>query len=473
MRRLLGALALLFVWPIAALAAPTQAGVVLTAQQLALYSDRGLLIADGGVALRTAGLRIDATRAVYDLRANRLTAGGDVSVTNSLGTNSGTGYVYDFASKHGAFTTTANVPQFSTNDAIVIAQQAELHPAQLITFTNAQVRAGTTLTPVASYTYGIPSPNAKDFGYSPVPSAALEWPIVVSSEKDLFTFARLRYDRYNGGPGSGLEEHFARTDRGYVVLGQTMDVDGGRLDLAAYQRFNDTLSQSLTGSTLYGVRSFRYALTSSSRSGYLSLSSAQFNGTRSDDLFVQGNQRLIGRIASVRLQADLGHDVHPGDWPVAQDLRITPGFHLDTASLHIGPSTITSSVDLGESIYDYGRGTLASTLSFWGNLPISTHLLWNAGATFSHDAPPFPSTFRTYTLGATWKASDAFNLVSSLQYTHDYGQYFDTGRPEFSAAFDVRIRRKNGSGYEVGTILPFGGVGDLSRQAVLNVRFFK
>ena len=453
-------------------AAPVPA-VVFTAQQLALYSDRGVLVADGGVALRMPGFRLDATRAVYDLRANRLVAAGDVSVTLPSGASAGSGYIYDFSAKRGTFSASANVPQFSTNDAVVIAQQAELRPAISITFTNAQVRAGNTLTPVASYEYGIPSPNAKDFGYSPVPSAALEWPFVVSSQRDLFTFARVRYDRYNGGPGSGLEEHYARTGRGYIALGQTIDVDGGRLDMAAYQRIDDTLSQSLTGSTLYGVRTFRYALTSSGRSGYTSLAFSQYNGTRSDDLLVQGNQRPIGRVGQLRLQADLGHDVHPGDWPVPQDLRVTPGIHIDTSSAHLGPATISGSTDLGESVYDYGRGTLASTAALWGNLPMNPHLQWNAGATFSHDAPPFPSTFRTYTLGATWKASDAFNLVSSLQYTHDYGQYFQAGRPEFTAAFDVRVRRKNGTGFEVGTILPFGGVGNLDRQAVLNVRFLK
>lgn len=473
MRRVLGTLVLLWFLPFAAAGAAPAVTVVITAQQIALYSDRGVMIADGGVDLRMPGLKIDATRASYDLRANRLTAAGDVRITTASGTSTGAAYVYDFSTSRGTFSQSATVPQFSTNDAVVIAQQAELHPAQTIAFTNGQVRTGTVLTPVASYTYGIPSPNAKDFGYSPVPSAALEWPFLLSDSRDQYTFAKVRYDRYNGGPGTGLEEHYARTDRGYIALGQTIDVDGARMDLGAYERINDTLSQSLTGSTLFGVRSFRYALTSSGKDGYISLSSAQYNNQRSDDLLIQGNQRPVGKIASFHLQADLGHDVHPGDWDVAQDLRLTPGMHVDTASLRTGPGSISGSLDLGESFYDYGRATLASTAALWANEPMNAHLLWNAGVTFSHDAPPYPSTYRTYVLGTTWKASNAFNLVSSLQYTHDYGQYFDFGRPEFTAAFDVRITRKNGGGYEVGTIIPFGGVGDLSRQAVLNFRFFK
>ena len=473
MRRFVAALALLCVLPFPARAAAPAVTVVITAQQIALYSDRGVLVADGGVNLRMGSEKIDATRAAYDLRANRLTVTGSVSVTGPAGTADGSAYIYDFTTGRGTFSTSASVPQLPVNDAIVIAQQAELHPAQSITFTNGQVRTGSVLTPVASYTYGIPSPAAKDFGYSPVPSAALEWPVLLSNTSNQYSYAKLRFDRYNGGPGTGLEEHYARSDRGYVAVGATVDVNGGRLDIAAYQRLNDSLSQSFTSSTLFGVRSLRYALTSSGRSGYVSFSSAQYNWQRSDDLLVQGNQRPLGHLGSFRLQADLGHDVHPGDWPVAQDVRLTPGLHVDTASLHVGGATISSSWDLGESLYDYGRVTAASTASFWANMPVNSRLLWNAGATFSHNAPPFPATYRTYVLGATWKASEAFNLVSSLQYTHDYGQYFGYGRPEFTAAFDVRIRRRNGTGFEVGTIVPFGNVGNLSRQAVLNIRFFK
>lgn len=473
MRRVLALLVCFLSCPLAVAAAQPSVSVVLTAQQIALYSDRGVLVASGGVTLRTGTTRINATRAAYDLRANTLTAAGDVTVTQGDSVSPSTGYVYDFGAKKGTFVANASVPQYSVNDAMVVAQQAELHPAQSITFTNAQARTGTQLTPVASYTYTIPSPKAKDFGYSPVPSAALEWPFLVGSGTDAYEFARVRYDRYNGGPGTGLEEHFARTDRGYVALGETVDVNGGRLDLAAYQRINDTLSQSLTGSTLFGVRSFRYALTSSGPNGYVSVSSSQYNWQRSDDLLVQGNEHSIGRFGSLRLQADLGHDVHPGDWNVAQDLRLTPGVHFDTATAHVRQATFSGSLDLGESFYDYGRDTLASTASFWANLPMSPRVQWNAGASFSHNAPPYPSTYRTYTGGVTWKASDAFNLVSSLQYTHDFGQFFGYGRPEFSAAFDVRVRRKNGTGIEVGAIVPFGGVGSLSKQAVLNLRFFK
>jgi hypothetical protein len=73
----------------------------------------------------------------------------------------------------------------------------------------------------------------------------------------------------------------------------------------------------------------------------------------------------------------------------------------------------------------------------------------------------------------TWRASDAFNLVSSLTYAHDYGQAFGVGRPLFSAAFDVRLRRRNGTGIEIGSILPFGGAGNMNRQAVLNLRFLR
>lgn len=447
--------------------------VLMTAQQIALYADRGLLVADGGVSVRLPSVEIDATHAVYDLRANRLTAAGNVTVKSASGQSQPSGYTYDFAKKAGAFESNAQVPEFAPVDALATGQQVELAPAVSITFSNASVRSGIAFVPAATYTYDIPPPNAKDFGYSPVPSAALEWPVIVSSGRNAYTFARVRYDKYNGGAGTGMEEHYAATDRGYVALAETLDVDGGRFDLAAYQRLNDSLSQSLTGSSLLGTHALRYAITSSSRHGFASLSFAQFNAVRSDDLLLTGNQRPVRGLGSSRLQIDFGHDVHPADVSVAQDLRVTPSLHFDTATIGLGRSALFGSFDLGESFYDYGRATLASAAALHATVPVNLHLLLNGGVSFSHDAPPFSSTYRTYSGGFTWKASEAFNLVSSLTYTHDFAQSFGNGRPQFAAAFDLRVRRRNGTGLEIGTILPFGGVGNMNRQAVLNVRFLK
>lgn len=451
-------------------------GAVMTAREITLHADRSLLLAEGGVAVRMGSIEMTSTRAMYDLRANRLTLAGDVVVKDPAAAETpgaAGGYVYDFARRSGAFTSDANVPQFNTVDALAVGQQVEIQPAVSIVFSNAQVRSGTAFVPAASYTYDIPAPSAKNFGYSPVPSAALEWPLVVSSGSDGYTFARLRYDKYNGGPGTGMEEHFASTDRGYAVLAQTMDVDGGRFDLATYQQINEETSQSLTGSSLAGTRSLRYAVTSSTRHGFAQLSFAQNNAVRNDDLLLSGNQRPVGRLGSSRLQIDLGHDVHPTDWNVPQDFRVTPSLHFDTAGVRFGRSSIAGSFDLGEALYDYGRASLASAAGLQGTLPVNAHVQMTGGANFTHNAPPFPATTRTYSAGLTWKASSAFNLVSSLTYDHDFGQAFGVGRPQFSAAFDVRFRRPNGTGLEIGTIVPFGGVGDMNRQAAFNVRFLR
>ena len=472
MRRFGGLLFALLLCPVPAAAAPAIVSDTITAQQIALYADRSVLIAEGGVSVRDRSMQITATRALYDLRANTLTAVGDVAVTENGTTAHGTGYVYDYKALQGRFVTDATVPQYSTTEATAIAQQAELHPSRTIIFSNAQVRTGGTLTPIASYEYTIPAPNAKDFGYSPVPSAALEGYVPLGYNRDAYAFGRARYDRYNGGPGAGLEEHYARTDRGYIVLGETQDVDTARFDLAAFQRINSTVTQSLTGSSLLGQHSARYALSQSGRLGYTSLSFAQYNGTRSDDLYLTNNQHPVGRLGQLREQIDFGHDVHPFDYSGSQDVRVTPGLHFDTASVRVGRSTLTSSADVGETLYNYGRATVSSDVSFWDTFVANERLQFNGGTTFAHNAPPFPSTFRTYVVGATWKASSAFNLVSSLTYAHDFGQTYGYGRPEFSAAFDVRFRRKNGTGIEVGSIIPFG-TGNLYHAGVFNLRFFK
>jgi hypothetical protein len=447
--------------------------VVVTAQQIALYSDRSMLIADGGVSIHTQGLQIGATRAGYDLRANRLIATGDVSVTDASGTSKGQGYEYDFATHTGKFASPLTVPELSSSEAIAVAQQVELRPAQSIAFSNAQVRSGALFTPVAAYTYTIPPPAAKNFGYSPVPSAALEYPFLLTRGANAYTFARVRYDKYNGGAGFGLEQHYAATDRGYVALGETLDRDYGRLDLAAYQQINDTFSQTLTGSTYPDTHSLHYALNASSRHGFASFSVAQYDAMRSDDLIVAGNQRPLAHVGTVRLQGDLGHDVHPYDYSGAQDFRFTPSLNFNSAGVRVGRATLSTSVDVAESVYNYGRGTLNTSQTVWGTFPATSRLIFSGGATFAHEAPPYPATFRTYTMGATWRASRAFNLVSSLTYTHDFAQEFQYGRPIFSAAFNARIIRKNGTGVEVGAIVPFGGLGNMERQAAFNLRFVR
>lgn len=455
-----------------ALAAAPIPTVVITAQQIALYSNRGLMIANGGVSVRLKDAQMTGTRALYDLAANLLTLSGDVSLTQNGTVTNGTGYVYDFKTLQGRFVAGTSIPQLASTEATVIAQQAELRPAQSIMFTNAQVSNGGASTTTATYTYGIPPPNAKDFGYSPVPTAAIEWPVILGVGRDAYSFARFRYNKYTGGPGAGLEEHYARTGRGYAAFGQTLDTDGARFDLIAFQKMNDTLSQTLTASTVAGSKSARYALTRSGKLGYASLSFAQYNQTRSDDLYMTDNQHPVGRMGQLREQIDFGHDVHPLDYSGAQDYRVTPGLHFDTATARFGPSTLSASADIGETFYSYGRATISSDLSFWGTFPASRHLQYTAGASFAHNAPPYPSTYRTYTVGTTWKASNAFNLISSLTYTNDYGQRVGYGRPQFSAAFDVRFRRKNGIGVGIGLIVPFGS-GDLTNATVFNFRIYK
>ena len=464
-------LALALVTAGARAATPTPT-VVITAQQIALYSNRGVLIASGGVSIRVKDAQFTGTRALYDLATSRLTLSGDVSLTQNGAVTNGKGYVYDFTTVQGRFVAETSIPQLASTEATVTAQQAELRPGQSILFTNAQVSNGGASTTTATYTYGIPPPNAKDFGYSPVPTAAIEWPVILGVARDSYSFARFRYNKYTGGPGAGLEEHYARTGRGYAAFGQTLDTDGARFDLVAFQKMNDTLTQTLTASTVAGSKSARYALTRSGRLGYASLSSAQYNQTRSDDLYMTDNQHPIGRLGQLREQIDFGHDVHPLDYAGAQDYRVTPGLHFDTATARFGPSTLSASADAGETLYDYGRATISSDLSFWGTFPASQHLQYTAGASFAHNAPPYPSTYRTYTAGATWKASSAFNLISSLTYANDYGQQFGYGRPQFSAAFDVRFRRKNGMGIGIGLIVPFG-LGNLTNATVFNFRIFK
>lgn len=435
---------------------------MLTAQQIALYVDRGLLIADGGVSIKLPTGTIAVTRAAYNLRTNRLYTAGPA-------------YTYDLSAKVYIQMPSHDdaVAQSQIAQANVIAQQVQIQPAKTLLFTSAQVSVGGVLQTAASYDYRIPPPNAKNFGSSPVPSAALEYARLLSSTRNAYTFARVRYDRYNGGPGIGLEEHLAKSNRGYAVFGETLDADGARFDLSTYQRINSRYTQTLTASRLFGQTYARYAVTRLGARGYASLAFAQSNGTRSDDLTGSGPRNPLGHIGFFSLQADLGHDVHPFDGLAVEDARLTGGVHIDLMPLHLGLATLSTSSDLGETIYNYGRGTLATTLSFFAARPAGPHASFSAGATFNHNAPPFPSTYRTYSLGTTYNPNQLLGIVASINYDRDVPQYLNFGRPEYTLGLDLRIRRKKDlRGIETGIVLPFGAVGQFHNVAGFNIRFF-
>ncbi|MDQ2872244.1 MAG: hypothetical protein M3R35_03830, partial [Candidatus Eremiobacteraeota bacterium] len=195
MRRLVWAFAILCLALLGrARGAQDAAPIVITASQIAFYADRGLLIADGGVSIRLASKTIAATRAAYDVRTNRLLTANPA-------------FSFDLSKPTGEPAASRDdlVPQLSPAEATIVAREAEIRPHVSLFFTAAQVRTGAQLQPAASFTYAIPKADAKDFGYSPVPSAALEWPILIASGRNAYSFARVRYDGYNGGPGIGLE----------------------------------------------------------------------------------------------------------------------------------------------------------------------------------------------------------------------------------------------------------------------------
>lgn len=421
--------------------------------------------------IRRGALRLEATRAEIDFSHEWLVAAGNVRA-NGASSPKGEGYRLDLRTGRGAFAPDIGVAQLAANAANVVAPQAEVR-GTAIDFTNAQVLTGGVFQPVPSYTYTLPSASQKDFGYSPVPSAALEYPRILGAGRDGYTFGRLRYDRYNGGPGLGFEEHYARTDRGYAVAGETLDADGARFDFAAFERLNETLTQTLTGSSLYGVRELRYSLAASGARGYADLATSQYDATRTDDLYATTVSRPLGRFGQLRFQADLAHDLHPAAFLGSQDVRVTPGMHLDLAALHIGPASLTTSADLGQTWYGDGYSSTASDLAFWMNLPVNRRLLLTGNVAFSHDAPPFAATLRTYSGGMTWRASRSFRFIGSLTYADDAGQRYGVGRPQFSTALDVLVMRRNGTGLEAGAIVPFGRLGNFSRATVLNLRFVR
>jgi hypothetical protein len=323
-----------------------------------------------------------------------------------------------------------------------------------------------------------------------LPQSGLDLPITVAQSGQFLTQTHVRYDGYGGGFGYGIEEHFARSDRGYAALGLSNDAYGPRADLAGYEQITPQLAQSVSASLFNHFLFGRYALTSTGRRGFATFSVVQVDATQNDDLYLSTQDRPIWRLGTYRLQAGFGLDIHPSDYQAILDSRAMLGASLQSPVVRIAGATLSANYDFTSTSYNYGRQRWLGSLVFWSTRQFGRAWTMNAGATYSQindrfrtnqDVyyPPIApgyltgdgtiydgltayignSTFRTYSVGSTYTPSPRFSLATALNYNHDFPQYRGYGRPQYDATIEVRWRRAKGGGIEIGRDIPFGWAG--------------
>ncbi|MEO6913513.1 MAG: hypothetical protein ABI182_05775 [Candidatus Baltobacteraceae bacterium] len=501
MRRFLPVLAVISIFAAPAVArASAQSSFDITAQTISLYADRRLLSATGAVTIQIGTSTVACTRAVYDIARNRLTADGNVSVTQGGKKTSAIAYAYDpITGKQALLTNNAgDAKAFAVRDLVgidpfITSNRVTVFPKSALQFTAGTLYAGGSASAVSSYTYSLAQTSGHDFGTSPLAQNVWDVPYTVYANDRFWTITHGRYDQYGGKIGFGIEQRYARSDRGSVGVALTHDSYGSRVDLIAFEHMNAHLTQSLAESSVGAVSYARYALVNSGRRGATSLVLAQYNGSQSNDLFYTTNDRNLGRWLTYHVQAGVGRDAHPTNYPIGQDFRTTFGTYLSSAPVQILKTSLSASFDLSDSLYAYGRDNVASTLGLWATRSIGRKIFLAGNATFAHygdllrtnqrafyplvtqyatsDGSIYPgyvaydgvAIYRSYFASLNYQATPRFTLYTSLAYANDFPQYRGFGRMQYVGTIDLHITRKRGGTIEFGRIEPFGWAGQRYR----------
>jgi hypothetical protein len=457
--------------PLRAVAAgPPPAPIEITAQNVALYADRRVLVADAGVAVKTGTRTFGASHAIVYLNEGRAVFSGGVTLEDGTTKQTGAAYALDIETGIGHF-----IDAVSTNDSggttpVVTSQRVVIRPNESLTFTPATVGNDSAVQTVASYTYPLAAPHARDFGPSPAIGAALQYPFLLGRGRNGYVFGTGRYDRYLGGLGAGIEGHFATSERGYAALAATQDGDGARYDLQAFQSIQDGLNQTLSASRGIGLEYARYALTSFGRTGTLQGSIAQNGATQADDLFASTNRHALGGGFALRLDGDLGRDLHPTDYAIAEDGRASAGAILDGPTLHFAGVSLSAQATAGGTAYNYGRRAFDRGVSTFASRSFGSLLLLSGSAAIAQindQVGVYPrATYRTYVAAGTFTPRAPWSIFSSVQYANDFPQYAGFGRPEFLQTIALRIHRKRGPGLEIDTSFAYGQRGFMPKPTL-------
>lgn len=451
-------------------AGPPPPPIEITAQNVALFSDRRVLVADAGVAVKVGARTLGAAHAIVYLDEGRAVLSGGVTLDDGGTKSSGASYALDIETGNGHFIDAVASNDTGGTNPVVTSQRVVIRPNESLTFTPAQVGSGAAVQAVASYTYPLAAPHAKDFGPSPGIGAALQYPFLIGRGRNGYLFGTGRYDRYLGGAGVGLEAHLATSPRGYAAVSVAQDGDGARYDMLAFERLRDGLTQTLTGSRGIGLAYARYALTSFGRAGTMQLALAQNGATHSDDLFASTNRTAIGGGFALLFNGDVGRDVHPADYAIAQDARGSVGAVLDGPTYHLAGASLSLQATAGGTAYSYGRRSFDQGASAFVSRSFGSVFLVNGSAAIfqSNDqVGTYPrGTFRTYAVGGTFQPHARWSVFTTVQYAHDWPQFANVGRPEFLQTVALRIHRRHGPGLEIDTSFAYGRTGFMPKPTL-------
>ncbi len=442
-------------------AAPTD--IAVTAQTIALYNDRNVVLADGGVVVTFGQVTLSAPHAMLDLVAHTLILYGGITEKIAGTTHTGQSYRLDLANEHGQLLATTSVENVVATSPLVTAQQMVIRPGVDLRFTSATLYGANGSQPASTYTFPLLAVHARNFGPPVTQGAALELPVRLAQSTRWFVYGDGQYDRYLGGFGASVEAHLANSNRGYIALAATPTQHYTRYDLAALGNIRPGLTQTFAAARAPGLRFARYALTSFGRRGSLQGIVVQNLASRSDDLVYSTPRLAVGSALFLTVSTDVGHDVHPFDYAITQDARSGASVTLSTQSIHIASAAVSFQGSLGGTMYTYGRRSGNASLGTFATRSFGRVLQLSAGLTlaqYNDVIGPYPrSTQRTLSASVGYRPHAPWSLFTALSYAHDYPQFFGIGRGVFTQSLALRIHRKRGVSFEVDGSYGAGGIG--------------
>jgi hypothetical protein len=250
-RALVGALALLTLWPLSALAKPV---AEIGGGSVLFYNDSLAIVVRNGVTAQLAnGMRISAATAYVDLRTDRAVFAGNAEIVRGTATLRADALALDLPGRkidvlrndsgimHADVALTALTaapgdgsafafPDLADGRAYIRARRAEIVSRTSVRFRPAAFPTSTGAPPVPMYLYTFAAGNG--YAATALSSAAFDQPYGLVSTPNALTALHLRY--LNGvGPSLGIEQNIIDNNDGFLA---------GALDVPVHAAIDDGLN---------------------------------------------------------------------------------------------------------------------------------------------------------------------------------------------------------------------------------------
>ncbi len=485
------------------------------------YAGATTVAANGHVVARAGSRIIRADALQYNVNTARITAAGDVRVTQGTRLTMGEAYEVDLATGEATVLRLTPGPSTFSLGAEPTAPEIE-RPAAVGTFAEAALDrerpyirshhaivvpgASVRMTPAEFPTGAGPAVALPTFLYTLVqnqnlaqnagPGASFDQPYNLFGSTNSLTAAHVRYDAQNGVT-LGVDNRLVERDRAYAVT-SLLPFRGRRADLLAYQQLRPGVQQTLSASHTFGashVDAAAYRLQATGRASIETLTGSVFAATNSVELALSTIPHDVGRYFSYQLRTGYGYDHALYGYPFANAFRTFAGGYVTLPGATLLGTSVNARYDVALTAYDFPHEVTSGTLTLSAGRAFSRGVNVYASSAFAQtanryrdgavgrralglpvapdalrtpDGTPYlgyfafagSNTFRTYQVQTSFAGRRGDDRVQfTLVHTRDFPQFDGYGRPPFTVSVDVTRRLTPTIRIELGRSYTFGWAG--------------